>query len=210
MNLAIIGSGVAIAVFGAVDGSVIGMLIQLLGIIVEAARLAMMQLTLQAKGLHLSPITALYYIAPAVIPVLLIVAVVKGELYQLQQEGWDFPLWMMLSNMMLAFSLNFIGILVIKRMSAVAYVLSGICKDILLVTLGAVLWSEVVTMQQLVGYTIALGGLGYYNYMGKVKVRSNKITKPALTFSKEPSSGDETDEESGTTPLLTRMTGIRP
>ena len=55
---------------------------------------------------------------------------------------------MMLSNMALAFSLNFIGILVIKRMSAVAYVLSGICKDILLVTLGAVMWNEVVTNQR--------------------------------------------------------------
>ena len=35
---------------------------------------------------------------------------------------------MMLSNMLLAFSLNFIGLVVIKRMSAIAYVLSGICK----------------------------------------------------------------------------------
>jgi len=33
-------------------------------------------------------------------------------------------------------------------MSAVAYVLSGICKDIMLVTLGAVVWNEVVTRQQ--------------------------------------------------------------
>ena len=39
----------------------------------------MMQLTLQARNLKFSPITALYYIAPAVIPVLLSVAIVKGE-----------------------------------------------------------------------------------------------------------------------------------
>ena len=45
--------------------------------------------------------------------------------------------------------------------------------------------------------------------MGKVKVSSNKITKPALKFSKEQSSEDETDEESGTT-LTATMTGIRP
>ena len=114
LNLGIIGAGVAIAALGAADGSTIGMMIQLLGIIVEAARLAMMQLTLQARGLKLSPITALYYIAPAVIPVLLTVAIFKGEIYQLYQDGWKFPLWMMLTNMMLAFSLNFIGILVIK------------------------------------------------------------------------------------------------
>ena len=75
-------------------------------------------------------------------------AVVKGECSELYRAGWKFPFWMMLSNMVLAFSLNFIGILVIKRMSAVAYVLSGICKDILLVTLGAVMWKEVVTNQR--------------------------------------------------------------
>ena len=37
---------------------------------------------------------------------------------------------------------------VIKRMSAIAYVLSGICKDILLVSGGALIWGEVVTLQQ--------------------------------------------------------------
>ena len=33
-------------------------------------------------------------------------------------------------------------------------------------------------------------------------INEDKITKPALKFSKEQSSEDETDEESGTTPLL--------
>ena len=89
-------------------------------------------------------------------------------------------------------------------MSAVAYVLSGICKDILLVTLGAVLWSEVVTSKQLVGYSIALAGLGYYNYVGKIKGSSNASAAPALSSSKEQSSGDEADEESGATAQLLR------
>ena len=58
---------------------------------------------------------------------------------------------MMLSNMLLAFSLNFVGLLVIRRMSAIAYVLSGIVKDIGLVSMGALLWGEVVTAQQIIG-----------------------------------------------------------
>ncbi len=37
-------------------------------------------------------------------------------------------MWMMLSNMLLAFSLNFIGMVVIKRMSAVAYVLGRLTE----------------------------------------------------------------------------------
>lgn len=43
----------------------------------EAARLALMQLLLQRRGFKLSPITALYYIAPAVVPLLLLIAIVK-------------------------------------------------------------------------------------------------------------------------------------
>ena len=34
--------------------------------------------------------------------------------------------------------------------------------------MGALIWGEVVTTQQISGYAVALVGLGYYNYMGKV------------------------------------------
>ena len=152
VNLAVIGGGVAMACNGAVSGSVAGMTIGLAGIMIEAGRLALVQLLLQKRGLKLSPITTLYYLAPTTVPVLLACAVLKGEVTALAAAGWTFPMWMMLSNMMLAFSLNFVGLLVIRRMSAIAYVLSGIVKDIGLVSMGALLWGEVVTAQQIFGW----------------------------------------------------------
>ena len=151
VNLAVIGGGVAMACNGAVSGSVTGMAIGLAGITIEAGRLALVQLLLQKRGLKLSPITTLYYLAPTTVPVLLACALIKGEVGALWRAGWTFPLWMMLSNMLLAFSLNFVGLLVIRRMSAIAYVLSGIVKDIGLVSMGALLWGEVVTAQQIIG-----------------------------------------------------------
>jgi hypothetical protein len=53
------------------------MYFQLLGIIIEAARLALVQFLFNRRGLKFSPITALYYIAPAVFPLLIITALVK-------------------------------------------------------------------------------------------------------------------------------------
>eukprot|EP00613_Pedinella_sp_CCMP2098_P074946 CAMPEP_0171909874 /NCGR_PEP_ID=MMETSP0993-20121228/9014_1 /TAXON_ID=483369 /ORGANISM="non described non described, Strain CCMP2098" /LENGTH=366 /DNA_ID=CAMNT_0012542923 /DNA_START=28 /DNA_END=1128 /DNA_ORIENTATION=- len=194
-NLGVIGAGVAMAALGAVSGGTLGMSIQLVGIIVEAARLALMQLVLQRRGFKLSPITALYYIAPSVVPLLLCTAFVKGEMSALWAAGWHFPLWMMLSNMLLAFSLNFIGLVVIKRMSAIAYVLSGICKDILLVSGGALIWGEVVTGQQMLGYSIALVGLGYYNLAGKLSAPSQAAAptpgQPSLDTSGKDSGEDD-------------------
>ena len=195
-NLLIIGGGVALAAFGSIDGTVFGMSIQLVGIIVEALRLALMQVLLQKRGLKLSPITALYYIAPAVVPLLLLIAALKGEMQALVTKGWNFPIWMMLSNMMLAFSLNFIGLIVIKRMSAVSYVLAGICKDILLVSGASLIFGEMITTQQVIGYGIALLGLGYYNYPHKPKPEHNSANDGK-------NSGDEKDiEDSVTKPFI--------
>ena len=53
---------------------------------------------------------------------------VRPQLDTLFATGWKLPLPIMFANMTLAFSLNFIGLLVISRMSAIAYVLSGIVK----------------------------------------------------------------------------------
>lgn len=192
-NLLVIGSGVALAAFGSLDGTPLGMSIQLVGIIVEALRLALMQVLLQKRGLKLSPITALYYIAPAVVPLLLLIAVIKGEIRALIENGWNFPLWMMVTNMMLAFSLNFIGLIVIKRMSAVAYVLAGICKDILLVSGASLIFGEMITTQQVIGYGIALIGLGYYNYPNRPKQDSANSSK---------NSGDEKDVEASSKPFI--------
>mmetsp|Transcript_11482 Transcript_11482/g.27014 ORF Transcript_11482/g.27014 Transcript_11482/m.27014 type:complete len:359 (+) Transcript_11482:257-1333(+) len=197
LNLMVIGAGVATAALGAVEGSTAGMTIQLLGIVVEAARLALMQVVLQKKGFKFSPITALYYIAPAVVPFLLSVAVAKGEVGALMQDGWHFPLWMMLSNMLLAFSLNFVGLVIIKRMSAVAYVLSGICKDILLVSGGALLFGEVVTSQQVAGYAVALAGLAYYNLEAKLRA-----SKPASASKGSNGGGGGSKDPEAQAPLL--------
>merc|ERR1711971_146211 len=110
-----------------------------------------------------------YFIAPASVPLLLSIAIARGEVSSVLTSPWRFPIWMMAANMMLAFSLNFVGIMVIKRMSAVAYVLSGVCKDVVLVTIGGVMWAEQITKQQIFGYSIALTGLAYYNLASKLR-----------------------------------------
>ncbi len=40
---------------------------------------------------------------------------------------------------------------------------------------GAIIWGEIVTEQQVLGYGVALMGLGYYNYMVRVFVRNSGV-----------------------------------
>jgi len=54
-------------------------------------------------------------------------------------------------------------------------------KDILLVSMGALLWDEVVTLHSIGGYGVALVGLGYYNYVGKLRAAApspSPLAKP--------------------------------
>ena len=49
--------------------------------------------------------------------------------------------------------------------------------------MGALIWGEVVTTQQISGYAVALVGLGYYNYMGKVPLLPPPETKKKINAS---------------------------
>ena len=47
--------------------------------------------------------------------------------------------------------------------------------------MGALLWDEVVTLQSIGGYGVALVGLGYYNYVGKLRAAApspSPLAKP--------------------------------
>ena len=51
----------------------------------------------------------------------------------------------------------------------------------MLVSLGALLWDEVVTLHSIGGYGVALVGLGYYNYVGKLRAAApspSPLAKP--------------------------------
>ncbi|GAA5833117.1 hypothetical protein JCM3766R1_001400 [Sporobolomyces carnicolor] len=149
--------GVMVASFGEVNFVLGGFLSQCIGIAFEATRLVAIQKLLQ--GLRMDPLVSLYYYAP-------VCAAFNAALIPLF-EGFEpfskilptvgpFTLFL---NCNIALLLNISVVFLIGCASSLVLTLSGVLKDILLVTGAVFLFGNVVTFTQMFGYGIALVGL---------------------------------------------------
>ncbi|GAA5882790.1 hypothetical protein JCM3774_006092 [Rhodotorula dairenensis] len=149
--------GVALASYGELKFVLSGFIFQCLGIVFEATRLVAIQKLLQ--GMRMDPLVSLYYYAP--------VCAVFNALLVPVFEGWA-PFEQVLErvgaitlvlNCSVALCLNISVVFLIGCASSLVLTLSGVLKDILLVTGSVVLFGSPVTFVQLFGYSIALIGL---------------------------------------------------
>lgn len=179
LNMVVISLGVGIAAFGELRFSWTGLALQLSGQGAEAGRLVLIQILLQAKGLKLNPITTIYYIAPssllALVPPFLLV-----ELFPIidfaRSKGANFNISYILANGAVAFGLNIAVFLLIGKTSALTLNIAGVLKDWLLIGFSNILFEAPVTALNLEGFTLALIGVGFYNYL-KMQNKSPIITK---------------------------------
>ncbi|GAA5832684.1 hypothetical protein JCM5353_003060 [Sporobolomyces roseus] len=152
-----ISMGVMIASYGEVNFVLGGFLAQCIGIAFEATRLVAIQKLLQ--GLRMDPLVSLYYYAPvcALFNTLLIPLFEGLEPLQLiLPTVGPFTLFL---NCNIALLLNISVVFLIGCASSLILTLSGVLKDILLVTGAVFLFGNVVTFTQMFGYAIALVGL---------------------------------------------------
>lgn len=105
-NVSVIVIGVIIASLGEIKFVMIGFIVQILGIVCEATRLAMVERLLSSAEFKMDPLVSLYYFAPAC-------ALMNGimfvfmELPKLSlQQILDLGLFTLLANAMVAFALN--------------------------------------------------------------------------------------------------------
>ncbi|GAA5985586.1 hypothetical protein JCM10908_007032 [Rhodotorula pacifica] len=149
--------GVALASYGELKFVFSGFLFQCFGIVFEATRLVAIQKLLQ--GMRMDPLVSLYYYAP--------VCAVFNALLVPIFEGWA-PVEQVLPrvgavtlvlNCSVALCLNISVVFLIGCASSLVLTLSGVLKDILLVTGSVLLFGSPVTFVQLFGYSIALVGL---------------------------------------------------
>jgi len=71
------------------------------------------------------------------------------------QAWWPF----LLANSLVAFSLNVVIALFIKRSSAVAFILAGMVKDVVIVSVGATLFHEQLSKLQVFGFAMQMAGI---------------------------------------------------
>ncbi|PCH35353.1 TPT-domain-containing protein [Wolfiporia cocos MD-104 SS10] len=165
MIVVMISCGVALASQGELHFNLIGFLTQAAAVVFEASRLVMIQVLLH--GLKMDPLVSLHYYAPVCAVInLAVLPMTEGfaPFYEIMNVG---P-WILLSNALVAFLLNIAAVFLVGAGSGLVLTLAGVFKDILLITGSVIIFSAHITPLQVIGYSIALGGLVLY------KTSSNK------------------------------------
>ena len=131
-------------------------------------KLCLVNLLLTARGLRLSPVASLHFIAP-VCAACLVPLWACFEAPRLAQRGGEPfrsvgpPLFAL--NLCLAFVLNVATMALIKQTSALTLNVAGVFKDLLLILWSVFVNGAVVTALQYFGYSIAFSGVtGYSAY----------------------------------------------
>ncbi|GAA5975815.1 hypothetical protein JCM11641_005882 [Rhodosporidiobolus odoratus] len=171
----VISVGVGIASYGEVAFSTIGFTIQMIAIAVEATRVTLIQILLNAPSpttssasgppkatQNMSALKTLYFLAPVCFLINLLVAVIlegRPAFEAIPHLG----AWTIASNASLTLLLNLSAVMLIG-MSAMLLSLSKVVKDVLLVVSPALLLGESLTPMQVVGYGIATAGLLVYKF----------------------------------------------
>ncbi|KAK9825826.1 hypothetical protein WJX81_000501 [Elliptochloris bilobata] len=184
-NMALIAFGVAVCAYGEVNLPLKGVAQQLTALLFEAARLTLVQLLINSKGLQMNPLQSLYYISPACL-LCLTPPLVLLELRSMMRDA-DLNLnpAVLLANALSAFALNLAVFLLIGKTSALTMNIAGVIKDWLLIFCSYYLFKAPVTALNMLGYAFCCAGVAVYNYMKLKMIQA----KAALSTGKDAEKG---------------------
>jgi len=151
----------ALCVGGELNFVWMGFTLQLLSQVAECSRVVLGECVLSGSSLKLDPLTYTLFAAPVCLAVLLLGNYV----------AWDpaivpraVQLWhLLLPNAVLAFVLNLLVTIMVKEVSAVGAILTGVVKDVCLVLLSAAVFGEAVTRQQVGCFAFILLGILFWS-----------------------------------------------
>ncbi|KDD74809.1 hypothetical protein H632_c1059p0 [Helicosporidium sp. ATCC 50920] len=175
LNMCLIAAGVVVCALGEANLVVKGLVQQLAALLFEAARLTMVQVLINARGLGMNPLQSLYYVSPAcllglAVPWLLV------ELPQLQAAPPAIYPSVLLANALAAFALNLAVFLLIGQTSALTMNIAGVIKDWMLIFFSYTVFLAPVTALNLAGYAFCVAGVAVYNYQKLQFIRRKALS----------------------------------
>lgn len=161
--LAAILCGASLGVKGELHFVLVGFILQCISSLCEAGKV-IMQSVLMSGQAKLDPLTMVLFMAPAcflanLLPLYFLEGHDMHNIMAAYKEMWP----VLLGNACLAFCLNVTVAQCIKQLSAVGYLLCGIVKDTAIIVTSTWLLGESLTLQQQVGFTMALSGVALYS-----------------------------------------------
>jgi len=152
----------SMAVSGDLHFMWIGFGLQLLSQLAECTRNVLGESLLSGADVKLDPLSYTMFVAPPSLVALCAGLAVTWcpEMPQALVTWWHY----LLPNALLAFVLNVLVAFIIKEVSAVGFVLTGLCKDLVLVIFSCILFHEEVTFVQACSFTSTMAGVLCWSY----------------------------------------------
>lgn len=172
-SIIVVCAGVAMTVYGAAHFITHGIILQLFSVLLDSARWAFLQEMMQDDELRLNSVETLSHIAPSAAVVLFAFAS-YFELNDLSRDAdtWHQMMWVMCSSV-LAFMLNVCSFALVRATSALNMSVTGVIKDVLLITISAYVFDTHVSVFQAVGYMTAVLGICTYNHYKLRRVKED-------------------------------------
>jgi hypothetical protein len=157
--LCIVMIGCWMSIHGEMNPSGVGFAIQMISQTSEVIKIIIQQMIMQ--GMRVDPLTMVMTMSP------LCLCTLSFGLYFLWEPGTLADAHKMAFHLFLnglnAFALNIAVALVIRYASGVSFVLAGVIKDIIIVTVAAIFTGALVTRMQIAGFTIAVLGVAAHS-----------------------------------------------
>lgn len=183
--IVMITAGVTTSCLAQLEGNAIGVVLQLVALVCEAMRLCLVNLLLTSRGINLSSIASLYYVAPTCLLCIAPVWAYRESADVLAMQGAAFAhagYLTLLANSSVAFLLNIATMALIKQTSALTLNVAGVFKDLLLILWSVFINGALVTATQYFGYSIAFSGVtGYSAYKRGMAARKAAEAKQSAS-----------------------------
>jgi drug/metabolite transporter (DMT)-like permease len=161
-------AGAATAVTGEVKFVLVGFLIQVGSQLGECMKNILQEYILSGSEIKLDPLTYQIFMCPVCLVVLCFGNFATWDSAIIGQAKLWWPY--LLPNAFCAFALNVTIAVLIKQTSAMAFILAGVVKDMVIVCASTFLFGDSLAHQQIFGFSVATSGIFVWSYC---KVRPN-------------------------------------
>lgn len=162
--LIVVITGCSLCAHGEIHFVMWGLILQLISQIAESSKNLTAELVMSNSGMKLDALTFVAWQAPcSLIPLLFAVSMSSSNTTALTDLGLYWP--HVLGNASLAFLLNVAIATTLKRLSALAFVIIGIVKDISIVAASATVFHDPISNMQLVGFAVTITGILMWSHL---------------------------------------------
>jgi len=174
--LVVVMAGCALCAEGEINFVWVGFLLQIGSQISECSKNLIGEVVMSGAGMKLDALTFVAWQAPcSLMPLLMAMAFLPTDgIFDALKANWA----LLLANATVAFLLNVLIAVTLKRLSALAFVIIGLAKDIVIVYASSVIFGDPISETQRVGFMISLAGMALWAKM-KLMEQSEAVKEKA-------------------------------